>query len=238
MPDSAGGARRRSRTVQPGTDVPLSEEQGGVVQQEVIEPGVTDAPVPQVRVQVESVRSALSGVEEQSVLIKQITDEVVGRYSRELDEFVTNIKGLLDRIRQGTVVNISDRQLELNTIKLPVLMYFAGNGLEQLGCEGDVAKARRLEEFNNILMRVDGTIPHRQAVAENSIFYQAMAETIYIRAYKQLKSKMDMADRLFSALKKVLSKRMLELELSGRELPNNPNSATEDENNAMEGERE
>lgn len=177
-----------------------------------------ERPESRVMVNVERVRMALSNVEEQSVLVKQITDEVVARHSRELDEFVKNVKGLLDKIKRGEVANISDRSLEINSIKLPVLMYFAANGLEQLGCESDVAKAHRMEAYNNMLMEVQGTIPHRQAIAESRTYYEMLTETIYARAFKQLKAKIDMADKLFSALKKVLSKRMLELELARREL--------------------
>lgn len=181
------------------------------------------------------VRRSLEEVSEQSEIMVRVTEELVAKYSAEMDEFVRNIKGLLDKIKRGEIVNISDRQLELNTIKLPILMYYAGNGLEQLGSESDVAKARRAEEFNRILMQVDGTIPHREAVATNQTMYHQMIETIYGRAYKQLKNRMDMADRLFSALKKVLSKRMLELELAGREMQRNlPDSIRDEEDGENE----
>lgn len=185
-------------------------------------------------VNVERVRTALSNVEEQSVLVKQITEEVVARHSRELDEFVRNVKNILDRIKRGEVSEISDRALELNSIKLPVLMYFAANGLEQLGCESDVAKARRIEAYNAMLMEVQGTIPHRQAIAESRTYYEMLTETIYVRAFKQLKGKIEMADKLFSALKKVLSKRMLELELARRELRSEMPDA-DDRNDMMDG---
>ena len=165
-----------------------------------------------------TIRHSMESVEEQSSIVKTIVDEVVGRHSRELDEFVTNIKLTLERIKAGTARGITDRALELSSIKLPVLLYFAGEGLEHLGCESDVAKAKRLEEYNNILMTAQGTIPNRQALAESATFYYTMVDSVYARAYKQLKSKMEQADKLFSALKKVLSKRMMEMDISRREL--------------------
>lgn len=165
-----------------------------------------------------TLRESISTVNDQSAVIKTIVDEVVKRHSRELDEFVDNIKLTLERIKNGTISNFSDRSLEINSIKLPVLMYFAGEGLEYLGCESDVAKAKKLEEYNNILMTAQGTIPNRQALAENATFYLGMVDAVYSRAYKQLKAKLEQADKIFSALKKVLSKRMLELDVSRREV--------------------
>lgn len=170
---------------------------------------------------VQNIADSVDVVQERSRVMKEITNEVVARHSADMDEFVQNVKSLLDRIRAGNVAEISDRVLELNTIKLPVLMYFANEGLENLGCESDVAKAQRAAEYNEILMRTTGTIPHRQAMAENQTFYAGMAETVYARAYKMLKGKVDMADKIFSALKKVLSKRMLELDISRREVQGN-----------------
>lgn len=183
-------------------------------------PAVEEQP-PTILINRGTMQTSMSTVEEQSTIVKTIVDEVVGRYSADLDEFVTNIKNLLDRIKSGAVVNISDRSLEISTIKLPVLMYFSAEGLERLGCDSDVAKAKRIEEYNNILLNSEGTIPHRQAIAESGSFYFNMVDSVYSRAYKQLKGKVETADKIFSALKKVLSKRMLELDISSRERPVN-----------------
>lgn len=160
-------------------------------------------------------------IEQNSELIKRLVDEIVIRYSRDLDDFVELVGRLLEDIKQGRIREYSDISLEMQTIKLPVLMYFASNGLEDLGAESDIAKANRMERYNEVYVELTGTIPEREAGAGLNTLYEAMMEAVYLRAYKKLKAKIDMADKLFSALKKVLSKRIVEMDISRRELPNN-----------------
>lgn len=149
-------------------------------------------------------------------IVNRLVDELVNEYSAELDDFIDIVKGLLDKIKQRKI-EYSNNVLELQSIKLPVLMYYAGNGLERLGAEHDIAKAHKKEMYSEKYLDVIGTIPERDAKATAMVLTEEMMEAVYSRAYKKLKLKIDMADKLFSALKKVLSKRIQEIDISNRD---------------------
>jgi len=161
-------------------------------------------------------------IEKNSETVEKIINEIVSKYSEELDNFIKVVKNVLERVKAGEMDDYPDHALEMQTIKLPILMYYAGTGLEYLGAESDVAKAHRAEEYNKMLMKVTGTIPDKQAKAEQATITEAIMEQVYLRAYKMLKIKFETADKLFSALKKVLSKRIQEIDIGRREagLPN------------------
>lgn len=157
-------------------------------------------------------RSIKNSVEENSKVIERIVDQIISRYARDLDLFVEEIKETLQNKNQ-----LTDEELENITIKLPVFMYFAASGLEKLGIEGDNAKAYRLQIFNDAYLLAEGTIQDKTKVAELKTFSEHLIEVSFGRAYKKLRVQLDMAEHLFSGIKKVLSKRMQETELSKKE---------------------
>jgi hypothetical protein len=112
---------------------------------------------------------------------------------------------------------MSDDELEASVMKIPVFLYFAVGGLESLGIEGDTAKAHKIEVFNKAYADVEGTIQDKTKHAELNSFPEYLIEVAYARAYKKLKSQIDAAEHVFSGAKKVLSKRMMEIELTSRD---------------------
>jgi hypothetical protein len=156
-------------------------------------------------------------IEAQSERINIIVDGIVDNYAGELDEFVGIIKSVLERVKTGEFDEYPNHALEMQMIKLPVLMYFAGKGLETLGGESDIAEALRKEIYNKIIIGATGTIQEKGAKAEQGALNERLMEAVYSRAYKKLKIQIEMADKIFSALKKIVSKRIQEGEINGRE---------------------
>ena len=98
-------------------------------------------------------------------------------------------------------------------------MYTASRELAKLGGESDIAKIKRKEAFNDILSRLrGGTAAERKTKAEQLTLNEEILENIYKRAYDQLKLKLEKADSVYSALKKIFSKRMLELQVFQKEI--------------------
>lgn len=151
-------------------------------------------------------------IEQNSELIINMVDEIVGEYVGELDDFIEKVKNILERVRQGQQDYTNDF-LEMQMIKLPVIMYYSINGLEDLGAESDIAKAHKQQKYNEVYVRVTGTIPEREAESNMQVLNEAMMEAVYSRAYKKLKSKVDMADKLLSAIKKAMNKRIKEMDI-------------------------
>lgn len=160
----------------------------------------------------DNLRSIKAKVEMNSVTLDKIVDTIVAKYSRELTEEVEKVKKILeDRDR------LSDEEVENIVMRIPVFMYYAGTGLESLGIEADMAKAVKAEVYNEKYMKAEGTIKDKAAEAETLTIQEAMIEVAFHRAYKKMKLQLDMAEHVFSGAKKVLSKRMQDLELNMRD---------------------
>jgi hypothetical protein len=154
-------------------------------------------------------RTIKTKVEENSAVIDQIVDSLVRKYSRDLDDYVTKVKALLDKYEE-----LSDQEIEDIVLRIPVFMYFSVTGLEALGIEGDNARIVKMEAFNRAFLEAEGTIQDKKNTAEQQTYAEHLVEIAFDRAYKKLKKQIDMAEHIFSGAKKVLSKRMLEIELS------------------------
>ncbi len=159
----------------------------------------------------ERLRTIKRQVEENSAVVEQIVEQIVTKYNRELHDLMAEVKQKLDAKN-----DLTDEELDNITLRLPIYMYFAAGGLEVLGIEGDAAKATKMAIFNQKYLLADGTIQDKTKTAEISTLNESVIETAFIRAYKQLKTQIDMAEHVFSGVKKVVSKRMQENTFEGR----------------------
>lgn len=153
-------------------------------------------------------RSIRHKVEENSRTIDQIVGNIVRKYSDELDGEVERIRYLLEDSDK-----LTDEELEIMVMRLPVIMYYGINGLEDLGIESDMAKAVKLEVYNDRYLDSDGTIQDKTHLAELETVNEQMIEVAFTRAYRKLRSKIEMAEHVYSGAKKVIDKRMRDMEL-------------------------
>ena len=86
---------------------------------------------------------------------------------------------------------------------------------EQLGIRDDIAKAVYKEMYHTARASQDkGTVADKDSLAELASQEQYIVSSAYSRAYKTLKSKVENAQELLGSVKKVLSRRMAEYELT------------------------
>lgn len=159
-------------------------------------------------------RSKKSKIEDDSEFVKVVVDQIVMKYSKELDEFVILVREMLQLIKQATMQEYDDESLQMQIIKLPTILYFAGNGLEDIGAESEIASYKRKELYNQIISSMDTshyTIPDKKAAAEKATETEDMMEKIYDRSYKKLKSKIEHAIKLLESLKKVADFRIAKI---------------------------
>ena len=147
-------------------------------------------------------------VEEHSRIIDDIVYDIIQPYCEGLDNYVAFIK---DCLKDGENLH-GDSHVQLN---LATYIYFAGGMCEQLGIRDDIAKAVYKEMYHTARASQDkGTVADKDSLAELASQEQYIVSASYTRAYKTLKSKIENSQELLASVKKVLSRRIQEMELS------------------------
>lgn len=162
---------------------------------------------------VNNLRTIKTRVEAYSRDIDSLVETLVRKYAKDLDDFIDETKSLLDERE-----DLTDADIEKIVLKVPIFLYYAGSGLETLGIESDQAKAVKLDVFNDAYLKAAGTIQDKTKRAELETMSEYVVEIAFQRAYKKLKTKVEMAVHVFSGAKKVLSKRMQDIDISKNEM--------------------
>lgn len=155
------------------------------------------------------VRMLQRRIDKNSEILNKIVDKLVSQYCSQLDDYVRLIKTALQDERNPP----SDYELDQWVMEIPVLLYFAGEGQEALGIKEDVAKAVRMELYNETRMDSKGTVADKDSAAEIATQNEFLTHVAYQRAYKKIKLRMELGNELLQSIKKVISRRMSEYEL-------------------------
>ena len=154
--------------------------------------------------------------EENSVYYTSISDTLVSSYSSDLDDLMNKIKA--NCVDQDP----SDKLLESYTMELSNALYFVGQKLETVGIKDDLTKMAAKEVYNDAYLKYldvgaggkKPTVAELTALSEDDAKYQTVINSIYSRVYRQLKYKVDAAYEMLSSIRKIISKRMQENQLS------------------------
>lgn len=149
-------------------------------------------------------------VEDNSKIVDGIVEGIISPYTKDLDAY---IKFIADCLKDGNNPP-SDAELEDFCMNLSTYIYFAGGMCEQLGIRDDIAKAVYKETFNNARDGHNGTVQDKNSRAELEAQQEQLVSICYQRAYKTVKAKVENAQELLSSCKKVLTRRMTEMELT------------------------
>lgn len=161
------------------------------------------------------VNEVVKSTEENSQYFTNISDSLVLGYTSDLDQ-------LMIKIHRDTVENeATDAQLEKYILELSNALYFIGSRLESMGIKDDLSKLAAKQVYNEAYLDapVDAkgkkpTVAELTAIAEDSSRYETIMNNIYSRAYRQIKYKVDAAYEMLASLRKVISKRMQEAQLT------------------------
>lgn len=165
-------------------------------------------------VQSEKLKKLIAEVKEESSVAVQFSTELLKEYTEDLDTAIREIETIMDSIGENSIEDIPDSHIEYYCVKIPALMYRAGVKLEELGLMADLSSSSKRQEYNEALFKVSGTVQEKKARAEQLIEDKALVEVIYKRAYNSLRGKLDMAEKMYSGLKKALTKRISESDLN------------------------
>ena len=159
----------------------------------------------------QEVKKIQSYVEETSHNIDKIVSDIIKPYCKDLDNYVEFIKDCLADGQNPP----SDVELEDWCMNLSTYIYFAGGLCEQLGIRDDISRAVWKEMYHTKRNElVSGTVADKDSQAELASQQEQLTNICYNRAYRVMKSKVENAQELMSSCKKVLSRRMQEMELT------------------------
>lgn len=161
----------------------------------------------------EKLKKLIEEVREESSVAVKFSEELLREYSEDLDSAIREIEVIMDSIGESSIEDIPDSQIEYYCVKIPALMYRAGVKLEELGLMSDISSSQKRQDYNEAMLKVSGTVQEKKARVEQLIEDKALVEVIYKRTYNSLRGKLDMAEKMYSGLKKALSKRISESDL-------------------------
>jgi len=150
-------------------------------------------------------------VEENSRQMDEIVNKIINPYIKDLDNYVSFIRNCLaDGQNPPTDVELDDFVMNLSTF-----IYFASGMCEQLGIRDDIAEAVYKEMYHSVRSKIDeGTVADKNSLAELEAQKENVVAICYARAYKIVKAKVESAQELLSSCKKVLSRRLANMELT------------------------
>lgn len=154
--------------------------------------------------------SIMKNVDNISDTIQEISDRLVNNYCKDLNDLMSTIRKELQDNGE-----ITDAGLEFHILDLANTLYFTGSAQEDLGIKEDTCKAIRQEVYSKAREQATGkTVADKTAQAELATQAETMTLAIYSRAYKKVKLRMDAGYEMLNSLKKVMNKRITEMELS------------------------
>lgn len=161
----------------------------------------------------ERLKKLIQEVKEESSVAVKFSNDLLAEYSKDLDSAIRELEVIMDSIGESSIEDIPDTQIEYYCVKIPALMYRAGVKLEELGMMADISSSQKRQEYNEAMLKVSGTVQEKKARVEQLIEDKALVEVIYKRTYNSLRGKLDMAEKMYSGLKKSLTKRISENDL-------------------------
>lgn len=157
-----------------------------------------------------------SKVEELSRTGNKIVDEVVKRYSKELDHLIADVEETLRRVKENRS-SISVGDMQRLVIRIPVEMYRMIDIVDMAGVTADVAKMAHKLVTADYYAKEKGTVPQRTKVADLKAGDEATIVDLAQHAYTRLRKRVEIAGILFDAVRKVISIQTTERETFRKE---------------------
>lgn len=152
-----------------------------------------------------------SKVEEDSAQLQAIVNDIVRPYIEDLDKYIEFVRNILkDGENPPTAQELDDFCMNIS-----VFIYYASGMQEQLGIKDDISKALYREMYNTVRdNQTSGTVADKDSIAELQSQTEYLTSVLYKRAYSIVKAKVAAAQEILSSVKKVISRRMQETEIT------------------------
>ena len=92
-------------------------------------------------------------VESNATLVEEVVDEIVNRYSQELDALIDDVHTVLSEHS-----NLENYELDIYIAKIPVLLYYVTSAQESVGVREDVSRMIRQKLYIQARQQASGTV--------------------------------------------------------------------------------
>ncbi len=161
--------------------------------------------------QEEKVQKVREQVDLDSRQIMNVVNEIISPYVEDLDNYVDFVKSIItDYDKVPTPQELDDMMMNLS-----IYIYYASGMQEQLGIKDDIAKALYKEMYHSARDSIEkGTVADKDSLAELASQSEYLTSMIYKRSYGIVKAKVAAAQEMLSSVKKIISRRMSESEIT------------------------
>ena len=152
----------------------------------------------------------LEKIEDYSRSIDTHVGHIIDKYCAELDNYMRTVDESLRDEKSFT-----DEELDDIALNLSSLIYFTSVGCEDLGVRDDISKTIYKEAYNKARSNLTtGTVADKNVQAELNAIEEHVGNVVYNKAYKKLKAKVEASQDMLATVKKIMTRRVAELELS------------------------
>lgn len=149
-------------------------------------------------------------IEQDAKSIDAMVNQIVENSTKEIDEYIENIKRELD------VADLSISELNRILIKLSMYYYYLAREQEVVGIRQDIAAIYEKEKYNLHFMGAVGTVASKTSQAEEKTKEERVIALVWEKSYKILKNKYTSLGVFVDAVKKIITTKIKELELTAR----------------------
>lgn len=161
-------------------------------------------------IDLDKLKSNNERVESLTAVVRDMVSEIVNRACKDLDEYMKQI----DEILCDKDTPVSDTELEDFTLNLPSMLYLVSSRREELKVKEDVAKAIYKDVYNRVREKAQGTVADKDTAADLAAQSEAITVIVLQRAGSTIKTREEAAWEMLNSVKKVLTRRTAEMELS------------------------
>lgn len=159
----------------------------------------------------EQVKEIQNRIEINAYKLDEIINSIVEPYVSDLDNYVAFIRNILKDDKNPPTA----QELDDFCMNLSVYIYYASGMQERLGVKDDIAKALYQEMYHSTRDSIEkGTVQDKDSLAALASQQEYLTSVLYKRAYTIVKNKVSAAQEILSSVKKIISRRMSEMELT------------------------
>lgn len=163
-------------------------------------------------IDLEKVRANNDRVENLTQVVREMVSALVDDTCKDLDAYM----GMIESMLQDKDHPPTDGELEDLTLNLPSLLYVVSGRREALKIKEDVSRAVYKDVYNRVREKAQGTVADKDTAADLAAQSEAISVIVLQRTVTTVKAKEEAAWEMLNSVKKVLTRRIAELELSGQ----------------------
>ena len=156
-------------------------------------------------------------VEVNSDSLNVVVDSIVGNYTKELDDYVANLKS----ISFSDSPDMTNSEIYQSLMFISSSMYSLVPLMEKTFLKQSIANALTEEAYNTAYIgQEEGTVELKKSIANSKIDKEKVIALVYKHASNRIKNTYNAADNVYSALKKIASSKVAEMQLGMKETNN------------------